>query len=148
LNLCVISACFKIAMTTSSPQQLRHLIINNEYDVVAMRQDVREHARALGLGLIQQAKLATAISAVARAALGMYPQPTFTLQKTTHNKRPALEIACFTAMNVTAAQQVQMEQALHLAEARLLVDEAGLTLASDGALLTLRVWIGPPVPPA
>lgn len=135
-------------MPTSSPQQLRHLIINNEYDVVAMRQDVREHARALGLGLIQQAKLATAISAVARAALVLHPQPTFTLQKTTHNTRPALEVACFAALNGAAAQQGQMEQALHLAEARLLVDEASLTLASDGARLTLRVWIGPPPPPA
>ena len=56
-------------MPSSPVVRTRHLQIRNEYDVVAMRQEVRQVARDLGLGLSQQAKIATAISTVARALI-------------------------------------------------------------------------------
>ena len=42
----------------------------NNYDVVMARQHAREMARALGFGLTDQTRIATAVSEVARRALG------------------------------------------------------------------------------
>lgn len=117
------------------------LTVDNDYDVVTMRQDVRQQARALGLNLIQQAKLASAISAVARALLSIQQTTTFTMQ-TTHVPRPAYEIACVAPLEYLATEPVELEQTLHMDEARLLVDEACLVLDQKNLRLTLRMWLG------
>lgn len=117
------------------------LVVSNDYDVVAMRQDVRQQARTLGLGLIQQAKLATAISAVARALLAIQQSTTFTMQTTTRGIRPALEIECVATIHPSSADATEMEQTFHMHEARLLVDETDIILQQNKAHLTLRVWL-------
>ncbi len=129
-------------MTQSTAQQLHQMIVRNDYDVVAMRQDVRQQARLLGLGLIHQAKLATAISAIARGLLAIHPSPVFTMQMTTEGPRRALEIACIAELGSSIGERTQLEEALHFEEARMLVDEASLALGNHEARLTLRMWLG------
>ena len=60
----------KYTMWTLAAAPPRHLQLYSEYDVIAMRQAVRQLARELGLELSQQAKIATAINTIARAHRG------------------------------------------------------------------------------
>jgi hypothetical protein len=128
-------------MRSSPVIQTRHLQINNEYDVVAMRQEVRQVARDLGLGLSQQAKIATAISTVARALIAANCSATMGIRLDDLASRPTLEIICQLALSHLSIELTQLEQLLHFGEARALVDEASLALASGGAILCLRMWL-------
>jgi hypothetical protein len=121
--------------------QTRHLQIRNEYDVVAMRQEVRQVARDLGLGLSQQAKVATAISTIARALIAANYSATMGMRTDDLPPRPALEIVCHLPANPLLKDLAQLEQLLHFGEARALVDEASLSLDGGGALLSLRMWL-------
>jgi hypothetical protein len=121
--------------------QTRQLQICTEYDVVAMRQDVRQVARDLGLGLSQQAKIATAISTIARALIASHCTATMGMLKDDQAARPALEIVCQLAVSQLSADLAQLEQLLHFGEARSLVDEASLVLDGGSAVLSLRMWL-------
>jgi hypothetical protein len=120
---------------------MQALVVHNDYDVVVMRQDVRQHARSLGLGLIQQAKIATAISAVARGTLALQQFATFSMQTAKRGSRQAFEILCVAPLATSIEIQSELEQALHVPEARLLVDEIELVMEKSALRLTLRVWI-------
>jgi hypothetical protein len=123
------------------PIRSRQLQVKSEYDVVVMRQEVRQLARDLGLGLSQQAKISTAISAVARALIATGRCTTMRMRTDDQALHPALEISCTLAVQQTPEELAQLEQALHVGEARALVDEAGLSLDGSGALLILRMWL-------
>jgi hypothetical protein len=125
----------------SSVAQTRQLQIRNEYDVVAMRQEVRQVARDLGMGLSQQAKIATAISTVARALIAANCSATMGMRTNDLASQPALEIVCQLALSQLPTDQAQLEELLHFSEARALVDEATLTFDGAGALLSLRMWL-------
>jgi hypothetical protein len=128
-------------MRISPAVQTRHLQIRNDYDVVAMRQEVRQVARDLGLGLSQQAKIATAISTVARALIAVNCSATMGMRLDDLAARPALEIVCQLAVSQMMLDLAQLEQLLHFGEARALVDEASLALEGGGAILSLRMWL-------
>jgi hypothetical protein len=128
-------------MRMSPAAQTRQLQIRNEYDVVAMRQEVRQVARNLGLGLSQQAKIATAISTIARALIAASCSATMGMRTDELAPRPALEIVCHLSAGQLLTDLAQLEQLLHFGEARALVDEASLSLDGDGALVTLRMWL-------
>ena len=98
-------------------------------------------ARELGLGLSQQAKIATAISTVARALLAANYSATMGLRTDDLAPRPALEITCQLVVGQLVTDLAQLEQILHFSEARALVDEASLSLTGGGALLSLRMWL-------
>jgi hypothetical protein len=115
----------------------QHIIVATEYDVTSMRQEVRRIARTLGLGLAEQAKIATAISTIARVLLVRYRTAMFTLQTTNLDARPALEIAC--TLGPAPADGAQLEQMLHLADVRLLVDEVTLVFDTGEAILRMRM---------
>jgi hypothetical protein len=119
----------------------RQLQIRNDYDVVAMRQEVRQLARDLGLGLSQQAKIATAISTIARALIAARYSAMMGMRIDDLALRPALEIACRLSAAQLLADVSQLEELLHFGEARALVDEASLALDDSGALLSLRMWL-------
>ena len=125
----------------SPAAQMRQLQIHTEYDVVAMRQEVRQVARDLGLGLSQQAKIATAISTVARALIAASCSATMGMRTDDLAPQPALEIACRLVVGELSIDQRQLEELLHFGEARTLVDEASLTLDGGSALLSLRMWL-------
>lgn len=128
-------------MRISPAVQARHLRICNEYDVVAMRQEVRQVARDIGLGLSQQAKIATAISTVARALIAANCSATMGMRMDEQASRPTLEIVCQLAVGQLMIDLAQLEQLLHFSEARALVDQASLVLEGGGAVLSLGMWI-------
>jgi hypothetical protein len=128
-------------MRTPSGAHPRQLQIKTEYDVVAMRQEVRQMARDLGLGLSQQAKIATAIGTITRALIAAHYSTTMRMHIDDTAPRPALELSCYLVVKVLPEDLVQLEQSLHFGEARALVDEATLSLDSNGALLSLRMWL-------
>jgi hypothetical protein len=115
--------------------------IRNEYDVVALRQEVRQLARNLGLGLSQQAKIATAISTVARAVIASRCSAVMSMRADDQGPHPALEVACSLSAPKSLIDLPQLEELLHFGEARSLVDEASLALEESGALLSLRMWL-------
>lgn len=106
-----------------------------------MRQEVRQVARDLGLGLSQQAKIATAISTVARALIVANYSAKMGLRTDDLAPRPALEISCQLEVGQLMTDVAQLEELLHFGEARALVDEASLSLTGGGALFSLRMWL-------
>ena len=119
----------------------RSLQIKNENDVITIRQEVRQMARELGLELSQQAKIATAISTIARGLIAANRIATIQMQVENHTRRPSLEIVSRLPVNQTSEDLAQLEQLLHFSAARALVDEAALSLDGQGALLYLRLWL-------
>jgi hypothetical protein len=107
-----------------------------------MRQEVRRMARTLGLGLAEQAKITTAISSIARVLLARYRSATFAIQTTAQGAPAALEIACM--LGPAPADSTQLEQILHLADVRLLVDETTLSYDTGEAVLRLRMHLARP----
>jgi hypothetical protein len=119
----------------------RYLPLSGDHDVVAIRQEVRALARQVGLALSDQAKIATAISTIARALIAAHCSTTMRIGTNTRARRPALEIKCTLPAQQTPVDLVELEQMLHLREVRALVDEALLSLDGDSALLSLRMWL-------
>jgi hypothetical protein len=116
--------------------------VTTDYDVTTVRQEVRQLARTLGLGLAQQAKITTAISTIARVMLARYRSALFVLQPTAQGVPAALEIACM--LGSAPADGTQLEQVLPLADVRLLVDETTLSYDAGQAVLRLRMHLAPP----
>ena len=115
----------------------QHIYVTTEFHVVAMRQEVRQIARGLGLGLAEQAKIATAISTIARVLLTHHQGAVFTLRTTAQDTQAVLEIACVLGQDsVEGEQPVEL---LNLPNIRLLVDEAILSYETGMTILRLRV---------
>ena len=115
----------------------QHIRMTTEYDVIAMRQEVRQIARTLGLGLAEQAKIATAMSTIARVLLDRNRSAMFTLQTINQEAQTALEIVC--VLGLAPLDDVQLEQMWNLANVRLLVDEAMLSCDAGEAILRVRM---------
>jgi hypothetical protein len=111
--------------------------MTTEYDVISMRQEVRQIARALGLGLAEQAKIATAMSTIARVLIGRNRSAMFTLQTINQEAQAALEIVC--VLGLAPLDDTQLEQMWNLANVRLLVDEATLSRDAGEAVLRVRM---------
>jgi hypothetical protein len=118
-----------------------HLAINTDYDVVSLRQHVRQQARTLGLGLIQQAKLATAATTIARGLLVLHQRTTFVMRTLTEQHPPLFEISCTAKLTLVVGDCSQLDRALRLHEARLLVDHLDLMQNNDQVQVTLRVCL-------
>ena len=128
-------------MATTREIQVHHMRVCNDRDVVTMRQEVRQCARELGLGLVQQAKIATAISEISRALLAWNNNIVFTMQTDHKGRHPALAISCVPPMQHLPADITQLGQLPHFSAACSLVDEASLTTTEQGGMLTLRMWL-------
>jgi hypothetical protein len=106
-----------------------------------MRQEVRQVARELGLGLTQQAKISTAISTIARSLIAANCYATMSMRTDVLASRPAIEILCRLSSDHELTNLGELTQLLHFGEAQALVDEATLALESGGALCYLRMWL-------
>ena len=126
-------------MRTLSAANPHQFPIKEERDIVPMRQAVRQRARDLGLGLIQQAKIAAAISTVTRALIETNGQAMLHLWTFDSPTRQALEITCILTNTSQIADLAQLEHTLHFDEIRVLVDEAMVSLDANEATLTLRM---------
>lgn len=120
-----------------------HVKVGSEIDVVTLRQQVRQMARLLGLGLTQQARITAAISTVARSLVETSYNATFTIQATNHQPRPALEIVCTSSLMQQDAgnNPTHIKSIMRFDEAQSLVDEADISLQNEEICLTLRIWL-------
>jgi serine/threonine-protein kinase RsbT len=72
----------------------RHIVINNDLDIVAARVEGRNLAKEMGFGIIDQARIATAISELARNVVLYAHSGQVTLRQTGTNGRVGIEILC------------------------------------------------------
>ncbi|MFL5805594.1 MAG: hypothetical protein ACJ8CR_28135 [Roseiflexaceae bacterium] len=114
-------------------------LITNDYDVILMRQEVRQLARDLGLGLARQAKLAVAIGMIARMLIAVNHGTTIRIWTSDPIAGLVLEIACSIASRPLAEDLAQLERELRFDEIRMLVDEATVSLDANETLLNLRI---------
>jgi hypothetical protein len=114
--------------------------IANDYDVIVMRQEVRQLARELGLGLARQAKLAAAISMVARMLLATNQGTTIRMWTSDPLASPALEIVCLLLSQVSD-DLTQIESTLRFDELRALVDTVTISIEANETLLNLRIQL-------
>ena len=112
--------------------------VRNDYEVVALRQQVRETARVLGLGLAAQAKLSAAISTIARGVLSRKQEATFTVRAAGTGHSSSIEVTCTTPLagydDVSA-----LVASLGIDDLRMLLDEIYEAQSGDSAVLTLRM---------
>ena len=68
--------------------------INSDLDIVAARMVARDTARALGFGAIDQARIATAISELARNIYLYAGEGSVTVKEATNGLRRGIEVVC------------------------------------------------------
>lgn len=117
--------------------------VRHEIDVITLRQNVRQVARALGVRLTQQAKITAAISAVARSLIEQDSAAVFTIQINQYTPQPALEIICVLSGTQNSHVKTNLETLLQVDEVRPLVDEASIERNGRAGqyALVLRIWI-------
>lgn len=120
------------------PQQLQ---ISTEFDVITLRQAIRQAGRLAGLGPAQQARITAAISEVARALLAAVGDGRFTIRVDEGSAQPAFEVACGGGPGGARATTPSLYATPTLVEARGLVDDTRIEAANGATLLLLRVWI-------
>ena len=128
-------------MTVHVPANACNVRVQTEYDVVTLRQEVRQLARSLGMGLGEQAKISTALSVIAQALLLNSPSTMFTIIVAKNSAQPVLQIACVSAITPDASGLAQLDQSSYLAEARLLVGDVAISLETHGLVVKLCVPI-------
>jgi hypothetical protein len=126
-------------MPSLSPQ---HFSVSSEYDLIALRQAVRQQARVAGLAPPQQARITAAISEVARVLLHSLSEANFIIRLAEEAGAPlALEVACGTSVG-HGSMISRLYNSPDLSTARDLVDDARLISAERGPLLALRMRVG------
>ncbi len=118
----------------------QQLTINNEYDVISLRQAVRQMARQSSLVLSKQARITAAISEIARVLVIHYDNTRVTVQISEAN-HTCLEIICQTPGDFANGRGGSPAEVLRFEDARALVDEAALDLDARGIRLSLRMYL-------
>jgi serine/threonine-protein kinase RsbT len=72
----------------------RRIAINSDLDIVAARVEGRNLAKEMGFGIIDQARIATAISELARNVVLYACSGLITLRQVANNDRMGIEIRC------------------------------------------------------
>ena len=124
--------------------QSKQLTVQNELDVVNLRQIVRQITRVLGMDLSRQAKITAAISAIARACVLDKHVALFTVQCSQISVEPVLEIICLVTIQNQLINQEGLEQRLHFHETRTLVDECSMHFSNNVAHLKIRMHLEKP----
>lgn len=119
---------------------LQHLSVRSDYDLILLRQAVRQQAREAGLTAPRQARFTAAVSEYARLLLREETSATFAIGVVGVGDRAALEVACVLEAVGTGEIALQaLSASPALMSARTLVDEVGIRSASDGPCLALRM---------
>ena len=113
--------------------------VASEHDVITIRQDMRQVARGCGLGLAEQAKLAAAVSGVARALLAEQGCAVFTIKTVGEGPKKMLEVICRAPLGATFADAEAFAQMIRLDETRVLVDQAAVVQTGRDVVLTLHM---------
>ena len=126
-------------MTISTDQA--EYTVNKEFDVIVLRQALREVARSLDLSLVQQARITAAISDVARNLLTQHWSMIFAIRVHPVGVRRALDVVCQKPAHQPHPSYIEFESLISIESARQLLDEASFSHAAGCPLLTLRIWI-------
>jgi hypothetical protein len=126
-------------MQLSTDQQ--EYVVTKEFDVVVLRQALREVARGLDLNLGQQARITAAISDVARNVLTQHWSMRFAIHVHSIGMRRALDVVCQQPIHQLHPEFRAFEHHINIDAARQLLDEATFSHGAEGPLLTLRIWI-------
>jgi len=81
-------------MSAAAMAEVLRVPINSDLDVVAARMEGRNLAREMGFGIIDQARIATAISELARNAVAYACGGEIILERIEPNGRVGLQIVC------------------------------------------------------
>jgi hypothetical protein len=127
-------------MTTPNVQRLS---VCNDYDLITLRQAMRQQARAARLTPPQQARFTAAVSELARLLLHGSSSAVFTVGvSTTESGRAALEVACAAeAEGDSGSDLSNLFASPALTSARKLVDDACLLDSERGLRLAMRMWL-------
>jgi hypothetical protein len=117
--------------------------ISSHEDIIFLRQQVRSSARELGLTLLQQAKLTTAVGTMAEAVRQQCSQATWMVRVITDRGRQTLDIACVVA-DKQRATSAAWNDVLPLTTVRYLVAETRVVDQLGRVMISLRE----PVPAA
>ncbi len=112
------------------------LVISDEYDIIVLRMQVRDLARAVGMGLADQARISlAAFSAVKAIGLGSTHSGQVIIEDCCRDERAGVRVAC-TVKNGKVDQSPDA-----LGDTRWMVDELTCeTLPSKEIQVTLVKW--------
>ncbi len=117
-----------------------HIIdIRNNVDVIMMRTEVRNTARKIGMGMIDQARISLAASSLAHAlGLGCTQEGNVTIAPLQTDEHTGLQVICMNQPN----NEIISLTAKTLQEARWMVDELTVEILSAQVLkITLVKWL-------
>lgn len=113
--------------------------LTGDLDIVLARQRARENARALGFGLTDQTRFATAVSEVARQALAYQENGSISFAMVRAGARQGLECTCFGCappQDASAAMQEAFDGAKRL------VDSFAVQPIDGGEIvIVMRQWL-------
>ncbi len=72
----------------------RCIPIKNDLDIISARVEAREVAKLLGFGIIDQARISTAVSELARNVVLYTPQGEVTIRVVTNDGKKGIEVVC------------------------------------------------------
>jgi serine/threonine-protein kinase RsbT len=130
--------------------EMRRVPINGELDIVTARVEGRNMAKAMGFGIIDQARIATAISELARNVVLYARSGQITLREANRTGKIGLEITCEDqGPGIKDVRQVFDEETspgqrsgMGLRGTRRLMDEFEIeSHAGIGTKVTARKWL-------
>jgi serine/threonine-protein kinase RsbT len=129
----------------------RCIPIKSDLDIISARVEARELAKQLGFGIIDQARISTAVSEMARNIVLYTPQGTVTIRIVTNNGgQQGIEVICEDEgegiQDVELAMQDGYSTSKGLGKglpgARRLVDEFEMeSTPGKGTKVTMRKWL-------
>jgi serine/threonine-protein kinase RsbT len=130
--------------------ETKHVLINNDLDIVKARVEGRNLARALGFGIIDQARIATAISELARNIVLYAEKGEVTVQAVENVHQRGIEVVCSDHGPGIADISLAMRDGyssrhglgMGLSGTRRLMDEFEITSqVGVGTTVTVRKWL-------
>ncbi len=128
----------------------RYIPINSDLDIVAARVEARNLAREMGFGLIDQARIATAVSELARNVVLYARSGLIRLKRLDRNNRVGLAIICEDqGPGIEDVERIMQEEAMMtrgagtgLAGTRRLMDDFEIrSCVGEGTTVTVCKWL-------
>ncbi len=128
----------------------RCIPIKNDLDIISARVEAREMAKRLGFGIIDQARISTAVSELARNIVLYAPQGTVTIKIVMNNGQQGIEVICEDEGPGIEDLELAMQDGYSTSKglgkglpgAKRLVDEFEIESAPDqGTKVTIRKWL-------
>jgi serine/threonine-protein kinase RsbT len=136
-------------MMMAQPTQAKAAVIRSDLDIVIARTLARDTAKALGFGAIDQARIATAVSELARNIFLYAGTGSVTVREIEHGGRKGIEIVCEdegpgisdVELAMSDGYTTSRGMGMGLPGARRLMDEFEIhTQSGIGTTITCRKW--------